>query len=331
MNGHAPASPEYVRAWGKHARGSPLYQRLIEVIAASPELMRILNRIENQPRPNLLFAGVQYLVAQGADPQLAAFYPSLVEDPLPPAGVEEAFIDFVVAHEEQLVEIGRTRLTQTNECRRCAALLPAIWLSGLDRFHLVDLGTSAGLNLAIDRYSYRWADIEWGDGPVEIEAESRGAPPRPRAIEILSRTGLDLNPIDVSSSEERAWLNALIWPEQSERRRRLQQAVDLIAGLDLEVIAGDALETLGPFLDGLPGNEAAVVMNSFVLIQFTDEGRQRVDRIIDHARGRRPIFRVSMEVLVKTDDWARLTVDDGSGWREVGQAHPHGEWVELFL
>jgi hypothetical protein len=37
-----------------------------------------------------------------------------------------------------------------------------------------------------------------------------------------------------------------------------------------------------------------------------------------------------MDILEKTDDWAQLMVDDGSGARIVGQAHPHGEWVEIY-
>jgi hypothetical protein len=32
----------------------------------------------------------------------------------------------------------------------------------------------------------------------------------------------------------------------------------------------------------------------------------------------------------KSDDWARLVADDGDGARVIGQAHPHGEWIELY-
>jgi hypothetical protein len=37
-----------------------------------------------------------------------------------------------------------------------------------------------------------------------------------------------------------------------------------------------------------------------------------------------------MDVIDKADDWAHLLIDDGSGLRNVGQAHPHGEWVEIW-
>ena len=96
------------------------------------------------------------------------------------------------------------------------------------------------------------------------------------------------------------------------------------------MVAGDALVTLTRVLDRLPDGEPAVVMNSFVLIQFNEEQRNDVERISDLARGRRPVHRVSMEVLIKRDDWARLVVDDGSGATDVGEAHPHGDWIDLY-
>jgi len=71
-----------------------------------------------------------------------------------------------------------------------------------------------------------------------------------------------------------------------------------------------------------------VVMNSFAFAQFSPEGRQEVEAIAARARERRPVFRVTMELLV-SDDWARMVIDDGTGGRVVGQAHPHGEWIEL--
>jgi hypothetical protein len=73
-----------MRAWGKHAHGSPLYQHLVEVIAGDPELLRIINRLEHPPPPNMLFAAVHYLLMEDAEDDLATCYLSLTEDPLPP-------------------------------------------------------------------------------------------------------------------------------------------------------------------------------------------------------------------------------------------------------
>ncbi len=324
-------TPEAMLAWGRHTHGSPLYHHLVQVIADDPELLRVMGRVDHLPQANLVFGAVHFLLMSGRGPELAAYYPSLTEEPLPLEGSGPIFGDFVRGHEDEIVEIGNTRYTQTNECRRCVALLPLVMMSPFDRFHLIDIGTSAGLNLGLDRFHYHLGEQEWGpDSPVVLSAESRGAIPRLRDIEIQHRVGLDLNPIDPADDDARLWLDALIWPEHTERRARLRAALALVATMDLEMVAGDALVTLPGVLAGLPESDPVVVANSFTLIQFSAEQRDQLDAIAEAARMVRPVFRVSMEAIDKIDDWARLTIDDGSGPRGVGQAHPHGEWIELF-
>jgi hypothetical protein len=326
-----PVTAEYMRDWGKHTHGSPLYAELVEVVAEDPELLRVMNRIGHLPPPNLMFGAVQYMLMGGEDGDLAAHYLSIVGDPAPPDGVGPKFRSFVLAHEEEIVEMGNTRYTQTNECRRCVALLPMVAMAEFRAFHLIDVGASAGLNLGLDRYGYRYDDEEWHpDAEPLLEAESRGVAPELVEIEVLSRTGLDVNPLDPADESARRWLDALIWPEHVERRERLRSALDMVASLDIDMIAGDALETLPTALDRLPAGEPVVVMSSFTLNQFDAAQRDDLDSIVSVARAARPVHRVSMEVLDKVDDWARLIVDDGNGASTVGQAHPHGEWIELY-
>jgi hypothetical protein len=71
-------------------------------------------------------------------------------------------------------------------------------------------------------------------------------------------------------------------------------------------------------------------MISFTLGQLEPARRGRLEEIVAAGRSHRPIHRISMEALDKSDDWAQLVVDDGSGPQTVGQAHPHGEWVEIY-
>jgi hypothetical protein len=293
--------------------------------------MRVLNRIEHTPEPNILFGGVQFILSREGGSRLISHYPNFVGDDAPIEGVAGPFKEFVLAHEDELIEIGRTRYTQTNECRRCVALLPAIWFTGVERFHLVDVGTSAGLNLLIDYYHYRWDGVTWGrDSPVELVTENRGAPVTPRQIEILSRTGLDLDPVDPADEGDRRWLEALIWPEHRERRERLRAALEVAQTVDVELIAGDALELLGPAIHGLPGEEPVVVMHSFVLNQLHPSARETLGVILAECRTRRPVHRISMEALEPDDPTAALAVDSGSGLVKVARAQPHGEWLELY-
>lgn len=310
---------------------SPLYSRLVEVIGDDPELLEFLNRIEHRPRPNVLLAGVQYLLMQEPTEPLGQHYPNIGETREAEGGLEARFKDFVRRHEDALLEIGRTRYTQTNECRRCAVILPVIWRTPLTEFHLVDVGTSAGLNLNLDRYRYRWGDLEWGPSSmVNLETENRGVDLMPRTIELSSRTGLDLNPIDAGDPADRLWLEALIWPEHFERRRRLAAALELAARHPVDIVAGDALETMEPVLHDLPSGEPIIVMHSFALLQFTRESRAEFREILQRQRKARPIYEVSFDAMGREDGSGGLTIDDGSDAMEVGRAHPHGEWVELY-
>lgn len=301
-------------------------------MADDADLVEILNAIEHTPRHNVLFAGVQYLMARDGAGELGRYYPNFTRDHMDPIGVAKPFREFVLAHSDDLIEIGRTRYTQTNECRRCVALLPGIWETSAEGFHLIDVGASAGLTLQIDRYHYSWGDVSWGPegSPVRLDTEVRGERVQPRDLAILSRTGLDLNPVDPADPDARRWLEALVWPEHDDRRRRLRAAVDLASRHPSELISGDALETLGPAIDRFPRDETVVVLNSFILNQLSPAEGERLERLIATRRASRPIFRVSMEWIDSEAEAAWLEIDDGSGMRRIGAAHPHGEWVDLY-
>lgn len=330
MTFDGPVTTEYLRAWGRHTHGSPLYQRLVTVTAANPELMAVIRRITNRPPPNVYFAAIHFLLMDDPTAELAEFYPSITKQPRQPSEVDDVFTGFVLANQERIVGIANERLTQTNECRRCTALMPAILTAPFDSFHLVDLGTSAGLNLAFDRYRYLVGDVTWGPtSPVVLKAEVKGDPPRVRPVSIGRRVGIDLNIVDPAQSDDRRWLDALIWPEHAERRQRLRNALELAATVDKDLIEASFLEVLEDVLTGLPGPEPAVVMNSFSLIQLDEAQREQVAGVIEAARSRRPIHRVSLELIDKSDDWARLEVGSGAGMVQLGTAHPHGEWVDL--
>ncbi len=319
-----------MRSWGAHALTSPLYHHLVDVISEDAELLRVINLIPNWPPPNLLFGAVHYLLLRGVEHDLSGFYRSVVSDPKPPERAGPAFRDFVLTHEDEIERLGRERYTQTNECRRCVALLPAVMATGLQRFHLVEIGASAGLNLVMDQYRYAWDALEWGpDSAVRLETESRGEPPTLEDFEVLSRTGLDLHPIDPSDPDDRRWLDALIWPEHVGRRLRLVSAIELVQGFDVRLVAGDATETLETAISTLPSGEPLVVMDSFSLNQLSSEGRSRIDSIVAEGRLSREIGRVS---LVPNGDHesALLRVDAGDGWRDLGRSQHHGEWISLY-
>src|SRR5204862_296423 len=113
------------------------------------------------------------------------------------------FRDFCLARQADIVDLLRTRRVQTNEVRRCACLMPAFsrvaGLAGGLPLALVEIGTSAGLNLLWDHYRYEYAAGERAGVPtatVEIHSTFRGdkRPHLPATLPtVQERIGIDLN------------------------------------------------------------------------------------------------------------------------------------------
>ena len=324
------ADREYLMSWREYAHDSPIYRELIAITADSPDLLEIIGRIHRQPPPNVFLAAIHYLLMKDPGVPLAGYYESLANPVKPLTGIAAPFREFVTEHQDRIVEIANSRYTQTNECRRCVALLPAVMASPFEQFHLIDLGTSAGLNLAMDRYHYDFDGIDWGlPSSVDLDCEVRGDSPRLRDIRILSRVGIDLNVVDASDLDQRMWLDALIWPEHAERRARLRYAISVAASVDIDLIQGDVLEVLGGILDDLPAGDPVVIVNSFVLNQFSPEQRGHLVDVIDAARASRRVFRVSMESIRIEDPLPHLEIGEGRDLIELGTAHHHGDWIDL--
>src|SRR3982074_2158172 len=137
-----------------------------------------------------------------------------------------------------------THGTQTNEARRCTALLPL--LASLPQpLALLEVGAAAGLCLYPDRWSYQYDDgpvIEPEQGPSAglLTCTTNGRCPQPRQpIEVAWRAGIDLNPLDVRSAEDVRWLQALVWPEQTKRRDVLDAAIRLATADPPLLVTGD--------------------------------------------------------------------------------------------
>lgn len=160
--------------------------------------------------------------------------------------------DDIISLWPRAAKLARTHATQTNDPRRCSPLLAA-----LDRIRgpisLIEVGASAGLTMYPDRYVYIWnapgrtieSAPEPGSSTVALTAEVHGwgASP-PRRPSIVHREGIDLNPLDVTDPDDRAWLEALVWPEQVDRLELVRAASEVVATEKPTITAGDALGEL---------------------------------------------------------------------------------------
>lgn len=240
-------------------RSSPLYQVLLQrctadIVQGGPVLALLRDRADEpagDALPLRLLAGVHQLVLSGQAPELASFYPSVGGDQ-PPAAAWPAF--------RRLVETSVTRLhqlldrpLQTNEVRRCSALLLGLsritHMTGLP-VSVLEIGTSAGLNLNWYRYRYLRGQVSWGPADSEVCLELPPGVPDPRlALQPIGPPrGCDRAPLDVTDPGDRLWLRACIWADQTDRLQLLDAALAVAQHCPPVVESCDALAWLGPQL-----------------------------------------------------------------------------------
>ncbi|HAH10070.1 MAG TPA: hypothetical protein DCL48_08215, partial [Alphaproteobacteria bacterium] len=292
------------------ARGqSPLYERLSLGIGEDQRLQDLAAQVrDGQPHANILLGSVHALLLKGADHPLAEHYPSVRPGARPHGDPVLLFRDFVDAHEAALLPMIRSRVTNTNEVGRCTSVMPVFDLVARESgqgLHLIEIGPSAGFNLNFDRYGYQYKQggavaLARGaaDAPVTLSCEMRGGAVPTLGLSmpaILTRVGLELNPVDLNNAEDRLWLKALVWPELLERHARLDAAIRVLMEHPVTIRFGDALALLGPQLAQTPKDGRVVVSHTHVTYQFTPLMREQLDAILLEASAARPVARVSIE------------------------------------
>jgi len=324
-----------------------------------------------QARPNLLLAALHERVLAGMDaPELrhplADYFPSCGGARLPDAELPALLQDLVARDREVLLAHLQTRATQTNEIGRCAVLHPALqWLarrSGRHELALFDLGTSAGLNLGVERYGVDYGHFRLGrfaPGHPQIQAEWRGDQPCPPAWDwrLVQRLGVDPAPVDVWDEAQLHWLRACLWPHGRERAQRFEQAVALArAARPVESGAAaperverqaDGLARLETWLDELPASVQPVLFNSWVLAYFTPEAlaacQSRVAALVAergliwlcaespdlHAAGLSspPLPPQAQGLTLWSAHW-RQPGTPGVQRQALAWSHPHGRWLQ---
>jgi hypothetical protein len=304
---------QFARSVGRD--GGDLYRTVCERAAEEPEVYGLLERAESaQQRPHLLLAAVHYLLLGGADDPLAERYATVahVRGLAPPPPAEEAdgdrFVAFCARYKGELEVLIATRATQTNEIGRCTGLLPALATvsdtTGAP-LSVVDLGTSAGLNLLFDRYAYTYArdagetagapTLGAGDpsAAVQIACALRGDAVPPLGLPaVASRAGVDLRPADPADPDQARWLLACLWPHDLRRFTRLEAALALAAALEPAarptLYAGDLVDAVGAMAADAPPDSELCLFHSWVVAYLTPgEQRALCDAVADASRRRR--------------------------------------------
>ncbi|MHA1528466.1 MAG: DUF2332 domain-containing protein [Alphaproteobacteria bacterium] len=167
-------------------------------------------------------------VRAGRAPPLAELYPPVADTG--PA-LDAALQGTITQRGGDLVGLLESA-PQTNEVARSAILLGGLLTIAAETglpLALNEIGASAGLNLHPDCYAYelgRGRRRGPGDAPLTISCDWRGAPPPLDArLEIASRAGSDIAPIDAADAQAHDGLLAYIWPDQPDRLERTAAAL----------------------------------------------------------------------------------------------------------
>lgn len=315
----------------RYSRKSPLYRTLALGVAEDAEILALLDGVDlNKQVPNLLMGAVHYLLLKGEKGPIKAFYPSMTDIPRKPTEAYPAFREFCLEHGAQIRHIIRNRWVQVNEVQRCAMLLPA--LAAVSQradgqpLSLLELGTSAGLLLNFDRYRYDYGERQLGDpnAPFTLQCEVRGDSQLPLGEtfpQVADRLGVDINPLDLSDPDDVTWLRAVVWPDQPERLRRLDQAITLAQANPVRVVQGDARLNLNRLTDQLADDATLCIFWCALLKAARDVAHEH---IADLAR-ERPLYLISIEQQqIMLYDYA-----DAQGQaHKIANVFGIGHWIE---
>lgn len=312
----------YARFAEKEAPGrSALYAEWAAGVAGDGPVQDVLARIpENRRQPPLVFAVTRLLGAA------LEGYP--------------VWRDFVLRNADAVVAECSARSLQTNEPLRLAALLPV--LSEIDGpIALLEIGASAGLCLYPDRYSYRFTGSDGelrvaldpldGVSPVVLASRVDGELPELRLPEIVWRAGIDLAPLDARDTDDRRWLQGLVWPGETGREQRIAAALDIAASDPPMLVAGDALERLDALVARAPVGATLVITTPGVLVHIPRAARSALVARIRELPARwvtidPPGLLDVWEPPIDVEEWPGFAIAlDG---RVRAAADPLGAWWE---
>ncbi|GAA0737854.1 DUF2332 domain-containing protein [Sphingomonas japonica] len=229
---------------------------------------------------------------------------------------------------------------QTNEVGRAAAIMAALMVAATAfpgaSFELLELGSSAGLNLNLGRYGYDLGGVFAGSpaAMLRLHPEWRGPPPPDASVRITSARGVDIAPLDVADPAVCDRLRAYCWPDQDARAARLDAAIALAQVYPPQIDRGDAAAWLEQRLaEPQDAGTIRAIFHSIVLQYLPPQARARVLALIadagKHATTERPLAHVSFEwddirKLVQLE----LTLWPGGTRTTLATVNAHGAWVE---
>src|SRR4051812_16287649 len=193
--------------------------------------------------PLRLIGGLHALVLAGRDPDLAAVFAGEI---IEPDAIESVLARTLIARDAELMP-WLDGPPQTNEPGRCAALMTGLLEVARHhgpRIEIMEIGSSAGLNLMIDRYRFNLGGTMVGPktAPIAIVPDWTGPPAPDIPIDIVAVRGCDIQPIDATDPIAEARLTAYVWAEKPDRIARLKTAITMLRNRPVKLERADAAD-----------------------------------------------------------------------------------------
>jgi hypothetical protein len=274
------------------------------------------------------------LYLSGAAPELAPIYAGQTADDL-------TLMLGVVRKHAQVLLPWLAGPPQTNEAGRSSGFAAAmLWLveQGLPpRIEPLEIGSSAGINLMMDRFRWNLGGVmvSAADPIMSFTPEWRGPPPPARSFTPAVPEGCDVAPLDLTDPEQALRLKAFIWPEHTERFARLEAAIAAAKEQPPRLVKMHAADFVRERLTR-PQAEGTtrVLMHSIVWQYLPEEEKQQVTEVMEAAGAAATPERALAWIALEADRTAMghaLQVRYWPGRGEqtrLGAAHAHGAWLE---
>lgn len=329
------------------ANGGTITMRVVEAILANIDgpgaFLDAIRAWRGIPMADALplraAAGLHALNLTGAEPALAPLYAG---EPAALADAERLVGEAIARHDGALLP-WLDGPPQTNEAGRSWGYIAALlWLGaqGLPpRWECIEIGSSAGINLMIDRYRYDLGGVRLGPAQsgIEIAPDWRGPPPPapPLGWAFESIRGCDVAPVDLADPAQLLRLRAFVWREHAERFARLDFAARSAAEKKPDLVQADAAEFVEAALAApQKAGTTRVLMHSIVWQYLGAERQARITAAMEAAGGRasahRPLAWIALEANRETLQHELVVRywPGGAEPRLLGKAHPHGAWAE---
>lgn len=243
----------------------------------------------------------------------------------------------VEEHAEALRRFVAEQPIQTNEVQRSWVLLPLFLhaAGGAETVDVVEIGSSAGLNLIWDRYRYRYENGEWGSAGSRLTLTGAERRPVPAALlrtrlRVRTRVGIDPAPIDATTAEGARLLKSFVWAGQEERLARLDAAVEALRADPPRIVRADVADALPAVLAALPRGGLTLVFQTSVFEYLSERAREVVRESIDGA-GRPLVFVASGRPRGERRVWGMRIHRPGREREFAGHADYHGAWLDYEL